>query len=98
MLLAAADGPILCDHEPEHVSETEVSGTEVSGAEVCGECMRKILGGAMSGFLNSLEWNWSDTAQLRSSAAHNMSRPAQVACLHECAQHVFFFFSFLNYN
>ncbi len=43
-----------------------------------GEREQKILGGAVSGVLNSLERNWSGTAQLRSSAAHIMCRSEQV--------------------
>ncbi len=55
---------------PEHGSEVEREQAASS------ERKRKIVGGTMSGFLNSLEGNWSSTAQLRSSAAHIMSRPA----------------------
>ncbi len=59
----------------------------MSGAGANGEREQKTLGGSVRGFLNSLEGNWSSTAQLCSSAAHIMSRPAQVgvAWLDECA-------------
>ncbi len=78
-------------------------GTEhVSGVGASDEQEWKILGGAVS-FLNSLERNWSSTAQVHSSAGHIISRPARVrvACLHECAQHgglFCFVLFFLNYN
>ncbi len=60
---------------------------ERSGAGASDELEQKILGGAVSRFFNSLERNWSSTAQLCSSAAYIMSRPARVcvACLHQCA-------------
>ncbi len=74
-----------------------VLNADVNGAGASGELERKILGGAVRGFFNSLEWNWNSTTQLRSSAAHIMSRPARicVVCLHKCTQHGDFFFLFV---